>query len=79
MILVVCGKKSPGPLENFERLRKAVMKSPERSAPKYAAALTISDHTMRRTLLEKMKSHPNKLAVVLKLNPFNFVLRKKGM
>ncbi|GFT99808.1 DUF4817 domain-containing protein [Nephila pilipes] len=64
--------------ENVERVPKVVLKSPKRSACKYATALQLSDRTVRRILHEDLKFHPNKLAVEQKLNTGDFLTRKRA-
>lgn len=50
--------------ENLERLRQGVQRSPRRSAMKQAAALQISDRSVRRMLHLDLKFHPYKMAFV---------------
>ncbi|GFT37526.1 DUF4817 domain-containing protein [Nephila pilipes] len=64
--------------ENAEKVRKAVLKSPKRSPIKYAVALRLSYRTVRRILHEDLKFHPYKLVVVEKLNPGDFLIRKRA-
>ena len=47
-----------------------------RSTRKYAAALGISDRTVRRILHEKLRFYPHKMAVVQQLIERNFNARQ---
>lgn len=52
--------------ENEERVRQSILRSPNRSVRRHAAALNLSATSTRR-MLHKMKFHPYKIAVVQKL------------
>lgn len=52
------------------------MHSSRRSARKHAAALGISDYTVRRILRNELKFHPYKLAVVQEFSERDFVFRQ---
>ena len=58
--------------ENIERVREAVTTSPQRSARRQAAALQISDRSVRRILHQELKFHPYKLMVVQQLQPRDY-------
>lgn len=64
--------------ENIERVRQSIERSPRRSASKHAAAMGISDTTVRRILHEDLKLHPYKLAVVQELTERDFVARQNA-
>lgn len=55
--------------ENIQRVRLAVQRSPSRSAVRHAAALRISDRTVRRILHKDLKFHPYKIQVAQQLKP----------
>lgn len=71
-------KKSPGRRrtvttpENVETTRQSILRSPRRSARKHAAALGISNRSMRRILHEHLHFHPYKMVVVQELSPRDF-------
>ena len=46
------------------RVRQSFLQSPRRSARKHAAALRLSDRTMRRIIHNELQFHPYKLVVV---------------
>ena len=52
------------------------MHSPGRSARKHAAALKISDRTVRQILREELRFHPYKMAVVQQLTERDFNARQ---
>lgn len=55
-------------VENIERVRIAVQRSPKRSAKKHSQALNISNTSLRRILKQDLHYHPYKIQVVQKLN-----------
>ena len=67
-------KKPPGPvataqtLENMERVREAVARSPTRSARRHAVELGMSENTVRRILHKDLGFHPYKMMIVQTLN-----------
>ncbi|KAL1488966.1 hypothetical protein ABEB36_014749 [Hypothenemus hampei] len=75
-------KKKPGlprtarSPQNIDMVRRSVIQSPLRSARKHAAALGLSDRSLRRILHEELKFHPYKLAIVQTLNPRDFDARE---
>lgn len=75
-------KKHKGPAksvrtaENIEAVRQSFVRSPRRSARKHAAALGISDRTVRRILHGELHFHPYKLAVVQQLTARDFNARQ---
>ncbi|PSN38559.1 hypothetical protein C0J52_14825 [Blattella germanica] len=58
--------------ENVELVRQAFLHSPTRSARKYAAALRLSDRSVRRILHMDLRFHPYKLAIVQQLQPGDY-------
>ena len=64
--------------ENVERVRQSVLRSPRRSARKHAAAIGLSNTTVRRILHEDLHFHPYKLAVVQELTERDFVARQNA-
>lgn len=62
--------------ENVDRVRQSILRSPRRSARKHAAALGLSDATVRRILHDDLQFHPYKLAVVQELTERDFVARQ---
>lgn len=58
--------------ENVERVRQAFLRSPTRSARKHAAALRLSDRSVRRILHMDLRFHPYKLAIVQQLQPGDY-------
>lgn len=71
-------KKGPGRQktvttpENVEAVRQSILRSPRRSARKHAAALGISNRSMRRILHKELHFHPYKMVVVQELLPRDF-------
>lgn len=76
-------RKSPGrprsarTPENVERVRAAVEASPRRPARKQAAALQMSDRSVRRILRYDLHFHPYKMAIVQQLNPSDYAKRNE--
>lgn len=64
--------------EKIEMVREAVLQSPRRSARKHAAALAISDRSLRRILHKDLSFHPYKMAVVQKLNEQDWRVRQNA-
>lgn len=64
--------------QNIEAVRQSVLRSPRRSARKHAAALRISDRSVRRILHDDLHFHPYKLAVVQELTERDFVARQNA-
>ena len=62
--------------ENVERVIQSFLQSPRRSARKHAAALRLSDRTVRRILHNELQFHPYKLTVVHELTDRDFVARQ---
>ena len=62
--------------ENVERVRQAVLSSPRRPVVRQAAALRMSDRTVRRILRYDLHFHPYKIAVVHKIQPHDYANRK---
>lgn len=61
-------------VENAERVRAAVQRSPERSAKRHALALNISNRSFRR-ILKDLHFHPYKIQVVQELLPRDLGIR----
>lgn len=61
--------------ENVERVRQAFLRSPTRSARKHAAALRLSDRSVRRILRMDLGFHPYKLAIVQQIQPGDYAQR----
>ena len=64
--------------ENVQRVRASIEQSPRSSARKHAAALGISDRTVRRIIHADLKMYPYKMMVAQELsvtlgNPENFI------
>ena len=64
--------------ENVQTVRSSIEQSPRRSARKHAAALGISDQSVRRMLHQELRMHPYKMMLAQELskrlgNPPNFV------
>ena len=53
--------------ENVAAVRASILKSPRRSARKHAAALRLSDRSVRRILHRDLRMHPYKIAIAQKL------------
>lgn len=64
--------------ENVERVRESFVRSPRRSARKHAAALGLSDRTVRRILHQDLNFHPYKMAVTQALNETDFNARRNA-
>lgn len=62
--------------ENVERVRQAVLTSPHRPARRQAAALRMSDRSVRRILHEELHFHPYKIAIVQQLKPHDHANRQ---
>ena len=75
-------KKSPGrprtvtTPENVARVRASIQQSPKRSALKHAAALGLSDRSVRRILHRNLHMHPYKMMVTQELSERDFETRK---
>lgn len=61
--------------ENIERVKQAVIRSPNRSASRQSIALHISNRTLRRILHSDLHFHPYKIQVVQKLKEADKPLR----
>jgi len=61
--------KTSKTLENFMRVREAVVQSPMRSARKHSIALDIAGRSVRRILHQDLFFHPYKIMIVQELNP----------
>lgn len=70
------GQRTSRTPENVERVRESFLRSPRRSARRHAAALGISDRTVRRILHNELQFHPYKLAVVQQLSERDFASRQ---
>jgi len=53
-------------------VRASILKSPRRSARKHAAALRLSDRSVRRILHRDLRMHPCKIAIAQKLKGSDF-------
>jgi len=79
----VCKKKSPGPVRRVRtspvvaRVRKAILKSPTRSARMQARNLNLSEPTVRRILHRDLNFHPYKILCVQQLLPVDYEARMK--
>lgn len=62
--------------ENIDRVRAAVEASPRRPARKQAAALHMSDRSVRRILRFDLHFHPYKMAIVQQLKPNDYANRR---
>lgn len=62
--------------DNVERVRQAVLTSPHRPARRQAAALGMSDRSIRRILHSDLHFHPYKIAIVQKLQPQDYANRQ---
>lgn len=77
-------KKKPGlprtarTPQNIDRVRCSVLRSPQRSARKHAAALALSARSVRRILHDELKFHPYKLTMVQDLKPRDYVARRNA-
>ena len=69
-------RTATGP-ENVADVRASILKSPRRSARKHAAALRVSDRSVRRILLRALRMHPYKTAIAQKLKGRDFENRTK--
>lgn len=61
--------------ENVAAVRRSVQQSPRRSARKHAAALRVSDRSVRRILHRDLKMHPYKIMLVQELSERDFEVR----
>lgn len=61
--------------QNVERVRQAILRSPNRSARRHSSELNISDRSVRRILHKDLGFHPYKMAMVQQLNPGDYVKR----
>ena len=64
--------------ENVERVRRSFLRSPRRSARRHAAALGMSDRTVRRILHQDLNFHPYKMAVAQELGERDFHARRNA-
>ncbi|PNF23302.1 hypothetical protein B7P43_G17108 [Cryptotermes secundus] len=62
--------------QNMEAVRQSFLRSPRHSARKHAAALGMSDCSVRRILHDDLHFHPYKLAVVQELTERDFAARQ---
>ena len=69
-------RTATGP-ENVAVVRASILKSPRRSARKHAAALRLSDRSVRRILHLDLRMHPYKIAFAQKLKGRDFENRTK--
>jgi hypothetical protein len=69
-------RTATGP-ENVAVVRASIQKSPRRSARKHAAALRLSDRSVRRILHGHLRMHPYKMAIAQKLKRSDFEKRTK--
>ena len=69
-------RAATGP-ENVAVVRASILKSPRRSAWKHAAALRLSDRSVRRILHRDLRMHPYKIATAQKLKGSDFENRTK--
>lgn len=58
-------------------VRASIQKSPRRSARKHAAALWLSDRSVRRILHRILRMHPHKITIAQKLKGSDFENRRK--
>jgi len=61
--------------ENVERVRQAILRSPNRSARRHSIELGIGNRSVRRILHEDMHFHPYKLVVVQQLKAGDYAQR----
>lgn len=61
--------------ENVERVRQAMLRSPNRSARRHSIELGIGNRSVRRILHEDMHFHPYKLVVVQQLKAGDYAQR----
>jgi hypothetical protein len=61
--------------ENVERVRTAMLRSPQRSARRHSSELQISNRTVRRILHAELRFHPYKIMVVQKMNETDYPQR----
>ena len=69
-------RTATGP-ENVAVVRASILKSPRRSARKHAAALRLSERSVRRILHRDLRMHPYKIAIAQKLKGSDFENRTK--
>jgi len=69
-------RTATGP-ENVAVVRASIQKSPRRSARKYAAAVRLSDRSVRRILHRDLRMLPYKIAIAQKLKGGYFENRTK--
>jgi len=69
-------RTTTGP-ENVAVVRASILKSPRRSALKHAAALRLSDRSVRRILHRDLRMHPYKIVIAQKLKGSDFENRTK--
>lgn len=72
------GRRTVSTPENVERVRQSFLRSPRRSARKHAAALGISDRSVRRILHCELNFHPYKMAVTQELSERDFIARRNA-
>lgn len=63
--------------DNVERVRQAVQTSPHRPMRRQAAALRMSDRSVRRILHMDLHYHPYKIAIVQQLKPHDYANRQR--
>jgi len=69
-------RAATGP-ENVAVVGALILKSPRRSARKHAAALRLSDRSVRRILHRDLRMHPYQIAIAQKLKGSDFEKRTK--
>ena len=69
-------RTATGP-ENVAAVRALILKSPRRSERKHAAALQLSDRSVRRILHRDLRMHPYKIAIAQKPKRSGFENRTK--
>lgn len=79
----VTPRKPPGAIrtvrtpDNIDRVRAAILRSPRRSVRKHAAALRMTNSSVRRILRTDLKFHPYKLAIVQELGECDYTKRSQ--
>ncbi len=69
-------KRSVTTPENVQRVREALVRSPERSARRHANELRINRESVRRILRKELKFHSYKMLIVQQLKATDFAARK---
>ena len=72
------GHQTAGTTEKMEMVREAVLRSTRCSAREHAAALAISDRSLRRILHKDLSFHPYKMAVLQKLDEQDWRVRQNA-